>query len=1229
MAINTSTLKSYAPQARRDFITAVKSRAARFGITEDGSASIQEQGDVAIINGQAYPRIVARQCRDLEGKIRTRGFDAVMEEVAYTWFNRFAAIRYMEVHGYLDHGFRVLSHPTGETTPEIVQHAEKAKLPGLKADRVVELKLDGRKDEELYRMLLVGQCNALHAAMPFLFERIGDETELLLPDNLLHSDSVIREMIDRIPEVDWQEIEIIGWLYQFYISEKKDQVIGKVVKSEDIPAATQLFTPNWIVKYMVQNSLGAKWLATYPDSPIKAKMEYYIEPAEQPDGVRRQIEAETPDSLDPEKLTFLDPANGSGHILVEAYDLFKEIYLERGYRLRDIPRLILEKNLYGLDIDDRAAQLAGFALMMRARSDDRGILSVSDPVRLNVIAIQESNDLDPRKITRALWPQSDAFELVPTLDLLPETVPQPSLRIPEQTNNDSKLVTELIALFENARTYGSLLQVPESVGRTVSALINHIESLSGDSLLESTERQYLIERVLPVLSQAKLLVSRYDVVAANPPYMGAKGMNPMLKAFASSEFPDSKSDLFAMFMERALQFTLPHGSMAMINMQAWMFLSSYERLRGKLLSNATIQSMAHLGERAFDSIGGAVVSTTAFVMKHVHFAKYKGAFVRLIEGRSEAEKDTSLRRTIQKVGGDQLYLVSAEDFEKIPGSPISYWLGERTVSLFSEHKPMSDFATAKIGLMTSDNGRFMRFSWEVSRDQCCFDAEDDDEAAVSGKRWFPHNKGGGFRRWSGNREYLVNWQNYGDEIKKTVVGKYPYLKGNPQFVVHDEGNYFRPAISWSETGGGLPAFRYFSNGFTFNIAGISAFPKNPDHTHKIMAFCNSAYVKKVFLAINPTLHFGANNFHSLPAAYDLPESVADNVSHLISSASCDWDSFETSWDFVSLPLLSDLYRGSNLAETFSNTRAYWQSMVDETRRLEEENNRTFISAFGLQDEIAPDVPLEEISLTCNPAYRYGVKTSVAEREDMLRADTLREFISYGVGCMFGRFSLDEPGFILVNQGATINDFFAKVPNATFRPDEDNIIPMLDDNWFEDDVTDRFVDFLRDAFGVEKFDENLSFIEKSIGKDIRKFFKRDFFSDHLKRYKRRPIYWVFSSGKEKAFEAIVYMHRYNETTLARMRMNYVVPLQSQMTNRIERLATELSGANLSSAERKRKDTQRAKLIKQLEELGRFEEELRHLADQRIRIDLDDGVKVNYGKFGNLLAEVKAVTGGGDD
>lgn len=638
--MNTNNIKKYAPKARRDFIAAMTKQAARYGITAKGIETLEQKGDLALIGDRPFPATVIRPRAALVKRVEQLGFDQAIEQAAYSWFNRLCAIRYMEIKGFLEHGRRVLGAAHGSSgTPQILDDCLEIELEGLDKARVTQLKLDGTKDEELYRELLLAQCHALHKAMPFLFEPVDDATELLLPDNLTKTDSLIRELVEAIPEDGWQDVEIIGWLYQFYISEKKDQVIGKVVKSEDIPAATQLFTPNWIVQYLVQNSLGRQWLQTYPDSPLssKEKMPYYVAPGEQAPEIQAQLAASIPESIDPLSLKVLDPACGSGHILVEAYKLLKEIYTERGFRSRDIPQLILENNLFGLDIDDRAGQLAGFALMMLAREDDRRIFSRE--IKLNVLALQESSHLDLASLWQALnltsdWQRGQSQSIFDS---------EQSNLAAAHADNRFQLLKTTLARFTSAKTFGSLIEVPAADAQPLSEVLQTLRELaSTGDVMQKPAAQTL----LPCVQQAWMLAQRYDAVIANPPYMGSKGMNADLKDFAKKAYPNSKSDLFAIFMERAFSLLKPQGLNAQINMQSWMFLSSYEQLRDWLLKHTTIITMAHLGARAFDSISGEVVSTTAFVIENAAYPNYSGAYIRLVDGKSEAEKKAMLLEAI-------------------------------------------------------------------------------------------------------------------------------------------------------------------------------------------------------------------------------------------------------------------------------------------------------------------------------------------------------------------------------------------------------------------------------------------------------------------------------------------------------------------------------------------------------------------------------------------------------
>lgn len=1230
MASNRNVLKRYAPQARLDFIQAITNRAAQFGITKDGNASGELQGELYILNGKAFPRSVAHQLNRLISRIARDGFAQTMEAVAYTWFNRFLAIRYMEVHDYFDHGCRVLSNPNGHAEPEILEKATSIDLAGLNQDEIVNLKLDGTKDEQIYRKLLTAQCNDLHRAMPFLFEKIDDETELLLPENLLQSDSIVRNLVNEIDEDEWQEIEIIGWLYQFYISEKKDQVMGKVVKSEDIPAATQLFTPNWIVKYMVQNSLGAQWLATYPDSGIRSNMEYYIAPAEQTAEVQAQIDAITPKQLDPEAITLIDPAVGSGHILVEAYDLFRSIYLERGYTKREAARAILTKNLIGIDIDDRAAQMACFALLMKACGDDRTVLR--NAPKLNVLALQDSEGLDADALAKALLP-NERFEVEPSGDLLPETLTQPTLAVKQPTSAEAKAIKALVTLFDGAKTFGSLITVPDSVKQSLPLLDALLaKPLTGD-LYQRQAQEDAQEDLKPLVEQARLLGGRYDCVVANPPYIAGKAMNHRLKKYLQDNYADVKSDVFAAFIVRDTLFAKPNGQLGFMSPFVWMFISSYEKLRGFLLDQKTITSLVQLETNAFD---GAMVTICAFTIENRHDPDFKGGFVRLSDFRGSENQAPKALEAIANPNCGWFFNASTSDFKKIPGSPIAYWLPSRIIDMFSGPS-MSSKLDAKQGLATADNDRFLRLWHEVADQNICYTAKNTKHAASTGNRWFPIIKGGSARKWYGNQDYIVNWEDDGREVKKYVTAQYPYLNGNIDYVIKDRGKYFFPCVSWPMITSGSITFRYYPEGFMYNVAGNAAFSKNNCDQYVALSFCNSNTCSKILPALNPTLNFNIGNFDQLPFPEKIGSSFCEPiVKAAIEATRSDWDAYENSWNFKRAPIFSSEHRCVHMAGTYDKLRTHWQLMTHEMQRLEEENNRLFIEAYGLQGDLTPDVPLSEITLICNPHHRYSGNLTDEQREARLKSDTMRELVSYAVGCMMGRYSLAEPGLIYAHSGGV---GFDPSRYGSFPADGDGIIPLTEEQWFADDVAVRIEEFLGVAWPEAPIMETLTTLMDGLSMDkagepraaLRSYLSKQFYKDHLQTYKNRPIYWLFSSGKQKAFEALVYLHRYNEGTLARMRTIYVTPLMGKLQQRMADLQAE-HDASSSSAEKTRKTREKDKLAKQVIELRAFDEELRHLADQRITLDLDDGVKVNYGRFGNLLASKDKVipkNKGGDE
>ncbi|EEZ8348663.1 BREX-1 system adenine-specific DNA-methyltransferase PglX, partial [Escherichia coli] len=878
--MNTSNIKKYAPVARKQFRDAVMQKLTTLGIDADKKGNLQiaqatDLGDSVRYGQFSLDKSLASRRERLVKRAEKQGYDVLVEHIAYTWFNRFCAIRYMELHGYLDHGFRMLSHPTLEGSFEVLDHVpEVADALGLDKSRLVEMKLAGDRDEELYRELLLAQCHALHGAMPFLFEAVNDDIELVLPDNLTRTDSILRGLVDTIPEEDWKQVEVIGWLYQFYISEKKDDVIGKVVKSEDIPAATQLFTPNWIVQYLVQNSVGRQWLQTYPDSSLKGKMPYYIEPAEQTPEVQAQLAAITPSSIEPESIKVLDPACGSGHILTEAYKVLKEIYEERGYRTRDIPQLILENNIFGLDIDDRAAQLSGFAMLMLARQDDRRILGRG--VRLNIVSLQESK-LDIAE----LWTKLNFHQQAQRGSMGDMFTQGTSL-----ANTDSaeyKLLMRTLALFTSAKTLGSLIQVPQEDEAALKAFLDGLYRLAVEGDIQQKEAA---AELIPYIQQAWILAQRYDAVVANPPYMGGKGMNGELKEFAKKQFPDSKSDLFAMFMQHAFSLLKENAFNAQVNMQSWMFLSRYELLREFLLEMNTFISMAHLGARAFSQINGEVVQTTAWIIKNRRLENYKPTFFRLIDG-SEDDKSKRLR-----TGECSYSSLKQTDFNVIPGSPIAYWANESLTNLFKTGRRITQWVESKDGLTTGNNENFIRYWWEVDSHDIYTQAKNHDEFWESKKKWAPLIKGGSYRKWYGNIINIIKYDKATYEILSVEGNKLP-----------SRDYYFKPCLNWTRISSPSGSFRYSEGGTVFESASLTAYADDTNNIFLAMAAANSKMVEPQLDLVNPTVNFLSGYFDMLTLPRDISlyqNKLINNVEKLINISKVDWDSNEFSLGFKSL-----------------------------------------------------------------------------------------------------------------------------------------------------------------------------------------------------------------------------------------------------------------------------------------------------------------------------------------
>ncbi|WP_105264930.1 BREX-1 system adenine-specific DNA-methyltransferase PglX [Pseudoalteromonas sp. T1lg76] len=1221
--MNTKNLKAYAPKARRQFIEAVKKRAAQFGIYEDRIEEVRIEGGAAIIEGRAFTRKEGEQRKRLESKVTERGYDMFVREMAYTWFNRLAAIRYMELHDYFDHGFRVLSHPTNsESLPEILSHAsDVADSLNLDKSHIIELQLAGDKEEELYRELLLGQCHHLHKIMPFMFEALDDATELLLPNNLTKTDSILKGLINDIPEEDWQEIEVIGWLYQFYISEHKDAVIGKVVKSEDIPAATQLFTPNWIVKYLVQNSVGRQWLATYPDSELKSKMEYYIEPAEQSEEVIEQLKAITPTSIDPEEIKVLDPACGSGHILVEVYEVLREIYLERGYRLREIPELILTKNIYGLDIDDRAAQLAGFALMMKAREDDRRIFQRVEggEVSLNVFSLQSTEHLDIPKLWKALDLEG-AQQTGATGGLFETTEEfvQPTGIYKEYF----ELIQELKSSFLQAKTLGSLIKVEHQKLNNLFALKEALVKTAFDS--DPAAKQAAVE-LFPIINQALCLAQQYDALVANPPYMGRKYQNNEVKSYLKDNFTNNEKDLFSAFICRNLDLTKPSGYLGFMTPFVWMFISSYEHLRNKILSTHSIGSLIQLEYGGFE---GATVAVCSFTLMKEHLENHVGSYIRLSEFKGVKNQQPKTLEAIRNPSSNWFYQTNQNSYSAIPGKPIAYWAQSSVLDSFKCSKVMRDISHSFQGMITGNNDYFLRYWWEINYNDIVASSESYGE--VKGVNcWVPYSKGGGFRKWFGNNDHVIRWNGYGDDM----------VRGRTENRKH----FFKEGLTWSDIASSLSSFRLQPKSTLFDAKGPTAVYNDNEHIPCI-GLMNSVFSQKIIEMLNPSVSFQLEEFNKIPIALNLTKNqkLIVAVESSIDIAKKDWNSKEERFEFEKSSLLNE-NEGNLLKNSYMSLLESNKKLVKKLMSLEVAINQEVSKEYSFDFDEDDFLSTNLISLDCNPVYAYGSKLTDEEYKQRQQSDELQNLVSFSLGCMMGRFSLDREGLVFANSGNEgVKELEAKGAFNTYPADDDGIIPLASEEWlFDDDATTRFKEFVKTVWGDEHLSENLEFVAESLclhalkplstkkgsGESamdtIRRYFSTQFFKDHCKTYKKRPIYWLFSSGKEKAFECLVYLHRYNEGTLSRMRTEYVTPLMGKYDAQHVSLSEQHVQATGTEARRIEKDIK--SLEKKQAELRIFDEQLKHYAEKRITLDLDDGVKANYGKFGNLLADVKAIHG----
>lgn len=1173
--MNKGKLEKFAVDSRQELIDKIKIKAMQYGIEEDKIKNSQAiSSESVVINGKPLSNEEKTQRKKLIEKIEflnekgENGYKQVIEEVAYTWFNRFTALRFMEVNNYLPTRVRALSSETpGNVEPDLVKEASNVDLP-VDKQKIYDMKLNN-DTEGLFKYLIIAQCNSLNKTLPFMFEKIGHYTELLFPDGLLNDNAFIRNLTntDIIPEEDWQEVEIIGWLYQYYNSEEKNRVIKakKKYKKEEIPFATQLFTPDWIVRYMVQNTLGRYWIESHPEhSDLKKNWEFYLEnPNSEPD-FGEKLAPYINKELKVEEIKCFDPACGSGHILVYMFEVLYQIYEKCGYISREIPRLIIENNIYGLDIDDRAYQLACFAVIMKGmKYNNRLLRSIErEGIYLNIESIQETNVLN-------------------NIDI--------EYIVGEVSGENYEKTKEFIAQFKDAKIDGSLINVDKYDSEFLQKRWEYISHNPVDNIEYQASKNKQVDELLEkLMKQSNIMIDSYDILVTNPPYMGSKYMNDTLINFIKFNYEKTKSDLFSAFMDYCMKKVKSKGHIGFLTPFVWMFILSYETLRKYIVEKKNISSLIQLEYNAFPE---ACVPVCTFTLRNYN-ANVSGEYIKLSDFTGSENQPIKILEAIKNPKLKYRYTAYSEKFSKISGIPIAYWISEKVERIFDESQVLSSIAEPKQGMATADNDRFLRLWSEVNNSKIGFNFKNSDEAQISNSKWFPYNKGGAFRKWYGNNFFLVNWENDGKEIRN-------FSKA----VVRNPNYYFRKGLTWSSITSNSISFRYCDEGFLFDSKGPMCFALNEENTIYLLGLLNSKIVDEFLKILSPTMDFNQGPLGKVPVKLQNIECVNRICKENIEISKVDWDSFETSWDFAEHPILT--YRNSDkIEQAFNDWFNFTKKQFYKLKENEEELNRIFIEIYGLKDEMTPGV--EEKDVTIRIANR--------ERE-------IKSFISYAVGCMFGRYSLDEEGLIVAGGK------FDSSKYKTVKADEDNIIPILSENYFEDDIVSKFVEFVKVTFGEETLSENLEYIAETLGKKsnetaketIRRYFLTDVYKDHLQTYKNRPIYWMFTSGKQKAFNCLIYMHRYDKTTLSRIRTDYLHELQDRLDTERKSLVDVIEG-DYSTKEKSEAKKKLTPLDKQIDELKKYDEVLHHMADMQIEIDLDDGVKVNYEKFKGLLAKI---------
>lgn len=1162
--MNKSAIKNFAIWARNKLIADIQYRAGLMGIMADGirpalpqSTRETEFYDIGTAEPYAIRGDAVKQRRSLVEAIHQKAnetsyqtaYKYIMEGVAYTWFNRLIAVRFMEINDYLPSHIRVLSSDSGKMEPDLVTAPFDADLDFTEKEKqeIVRLKNENRLDE-CFRLLFIKQCNALNEILPALFEKTADYTELLLNISAIDKEGVVYHLVNDIPEEDFNvekggQVEIIGWLYQYYNTEPKNEAFaksGKITK-EEIPAVTQLFTPDWIVRYMVENSLGRLWVEGHPNDLLKSRWKYYLEEAEQESEVQAKLEEIHNEyaKLNPEDIHFIDPCMGSGHILVYAFEVLMQIYESAGYSQREAAKSILENNLYGLDIDDRAYQMAYFAVMMKARQYNRRILLAETKCR--VYSIQESNHINRNQLMYF------------------------GVGLGEVERNEAlNQMSGLLDTFQDAKEYGSILNAESYDWELLRRFEEDVDD-GGQLTLDAVGLGQTQERLRMLIDIGEVMARKYEVVVTNPPYMGISNGNVKLNEYVKKNYPDSKSDLFAVFIERCGEMVKGNGYQAMITQHAWMFLSSYEKLRAKLQMVDTV-NMAHLGARAFEEIGGEVVQTTSFVMRKSHLDGYKGTYCRLIEPTTQNGKEEMF------IAGGKHYVAVQDNFQKIPGSPVAYWCPNFKIFDF---QPLNLHYESAGRNKTHNNEVYVRNWWEI----------------VDRVKWQPYDNGGVFRRWAGNDINVVDWSDAARNSYALHGGLY-----NQKF----EG---KQGICWNLVTSYKNGFRLKKREHHYSSGAPTIISKDGTCDFTVLAFLNSVVATEILKIFNPTLNTTVGDVLELPFLCKHEENINLITKENISISQTDWDFFETSWDFNYHPFVamnkrifdSDSIKTPTVADSFGLWKAYTEIAFEKLKHNEEELNRIFIDVYNLQDELTPEVEDKDVTI---------------RKADLGR--DVRSFLSYAVGCMFGRYSLDRDG--LAYAGGDWDDSKYRV----FIPDKDNIIPITDEEYFEDDILGLFCVWLKKVYGKDTLEENLDFIAQALGNKgntsreiIRNYFIKEFYADHAKVYQKRPIYWLFDSGKQNGFKALIYLHRYNADTIGNLRVDYLHRMQRVYESEISRMRDMIEHSTNSrevGTAAKRKE----KLQKQLKECQEYDEKIAHLALSRIELDLDDGVKVNYEK-----------------